>query len=148
MRKKLIVAGLLALVMAVMPMRVLAVEVGNDRACSQLSDAEALKAAGCPGGEDTVEVGKIVQNVINVVIAALGIVAVLFVVIGAAQYVTSQGDPAKTKRARDTIIYALLGVLLAVFAYAIVNFIISAIASNNGGGEATGGCIFCSSVLY
>ena len=128
MKKKLIIAAILAFFVAAVPGRVLAdgVEVGNDRACSELEDKEALAAAGCPIGEE-VRVGEIVQNIINIVIAILGIVAVLFVVIGAVGYTTSQGDPTKTKKARDTIVYAILGVVLAGLAYTIVNFVLSSL---------------------
>ncbi len=127
MKKKLIIVAILALFTACLPTRVLAVEVGNDPACSKLSDPDALKAAGCPTGEGEAQVGNVAQNIINVVIAVLGIVAVLFVVIGAVGYTTSQGDPAKTKKARDTILYAILGVVLAVLAYTIVNFVLGSL---------------------
>lgn len=130
MRKKLIIAfvAVLALFTASLPARVLAVEVGNDPFCDKITDEGDKRAAGCPGGEgETNDVGDVVQNIINVVIAVLGIVAVLFVVIGAVGYTTSQGDPAKTKKARDTILYAILGVVLAVLAYTIVNFVLASI---------------------
>ena len=65
------------------------------------------------------------QNIINVIIAVLGIVAVIFVIVGAVQYITSQGDPGKMNKARDTIIYAILGVVLAGLAFAIVNFVLA-----------------------
>lgn len=128
MRKKLVIAfvAVLALFTAFLPARVLAVEVGNDPFCDKITDEGDKRAAGCPVG-DEVQVGSVVQNIINVVIAVLGIVAVLFVVIGAVGYTTSQGDPAKTKKARDTILYAILGVVLAVLAYTIVNFVLASL---------------------
>lgn len=137
MKKRLIFVAILALFVAAVPGRALAaVEVGNDPACTELQDAdpETLKAAGCPVGEDKeIKVGEVVQNIINVVIAVLGIVAVLFVIIGAVGYTTSQGDPSKTKKAKDTILYAILGVILAVLAYTIVNFVLANVFSDKAG---------------
>lgn len=141
MKKRLIAILLLALSAFVMPVvNVSAAEVGNDPACSsdKLTDKEALAAAGCPTGEEDAKIGDVAKNIINVVITVLGLVAVLFVVIGGVNYTTSQGDPQKTKKARDTILYAILGVILAVLAYTIVNFVISGITgSGSGSGETS-----------
>ena len=95
----------------------------NDEICNSLTDAVERQAAGCDIGE--AQVGNVAQNIINVVIAVLGVVAVIFVIVGAIQYITSQGDPGKMKKARDTIIYAILGVVLAGLAFAIVNFVLA-----------------------
>lgn len=94
----------------------------NNEICTGDFDDLAKQAAGCEVGD--VQVGNVAQNIINVVIAVLGIVAVIFVIIGAVQYMTSQGDPGKTKKAKDTILYAILGVVLAGLAFAIVNFVL------------------------
>ena len=91
--------------------------------CSKLDDLEK-QAAGCDLQSADPQIGSTVQNVINVVIAVLGIVAVAFVIVGAVQYLTSQGDPNKTKKGRDTILYAILGVILAGLAFTIVNFVL------------------------
>lgn len=52
-----------------------------------------------------------------------GLVAVAFVITGGIQYVTSNGEPDKTKRARETIINALVGVVIAIIAASVVSFI-------------------------
>lgn len=75
-----------------------------------------------------------VQNIINWVLAVLGIVAVIMIIIGGVTYMTSQGDPGKTKRARDTILYGIVGLVIALLAYAIVNFVLANIF---GGGSTT-----------
>ena len=142
MKKRLIAILLLlsAFVMPVVNVSAAKVEVGNDPACSsnKLTDKEALAAAGCPTGEEDAKIGDVAKNIINVVVTVLGLVAVLFVVIGGVNYTTSQGDPQKTKKARDTFLYAILGVILAVLAYTIVNFVISGITgSGSGSGETS-----------
>ena len=132
MKKKIILLALAIASFAFLPGKALAVELGQDPICEQPGiDQTAKDAAGCGKTADPGEIGNVTQNIINIVIAVLGIVAVLFVVIGAAQYVTSQGDPGKTKKAKDTILYAILGVILATLAYAIVNFVLSNVFNGN-----------------
>ena len=66
-----------------------------------------------------------VSTIINVIIGVVGIVSVIFIVIGGLSYVTSAGDPGKTKKAKDTILYAIIGLIVAVLAFAIVNFVLA-----------------------
>lgn len=65
-----------------------------------------------------------VVAIINVVIGALGIVAVIVIILGGVQYMTSTGDAAKVKKAKDTILYGVIGLVVCVLAFAIVNFVI------------------------
>ena len=44
---------------------------------------------------------------------------------------TSAGDPGKTKKAKDTILYAVIGLIICVLAFAIVNFVIGGIINSN-----------------
>jgi hypothetical protein len=67
--------------------------------------------------------GTIIQGILGV----LGIVAVVFIIIGGINYATSQGDTGKVKKARDTILYAVIGLLVALFSFAIVTFILNGI---------------------
>ena len=60
-------------------------------------------------------------------LGVLGLVAVIFVVVGGVKYMTSAGDPGKVQQAKKTIIYALIGLIVCALAFAIVNFVISGI---------------------
>ena len=75
-----------------------------------------------PGGADTLET--IVMNVLLYVFGLIGIFAVVMIVIGGVKYTTSQGDPSRVKAAKDTILYAVIGLVVALAAFAIVNFIL------------------------
>ena len=66
-----------------------------------------------------------VINIINGVIAALGLVAVVIIIIGGVQYMTSSGDAGKVKKAKDTILYGIIGLVICILAFAIVNFVIT-----------------------
>ena len=63
-----------------------------------------------------------VQDVITVVLGVMGAIAVLIITIAAFQYVVSAGDPQKTAKAKDTILYAFVGLLVAIMAIAILKF--------------------------
>ena len=86
---------------------------------------EVVKEAnGCNGTGSTDQLPKLIQNVLNAIIAVSGLVAVVFVVIGGVQYMTSTGDAGKVKKAKDTILYALIGLIICVLSFAIVNWTI------------------------
>lgn len=61
--------------------------------------------------------------ILDDLVRVAALVAVAFVVIGGLQYTTSQGSPDDTKHAQQTIINALIGVVLAVLAASIVSYI-------------------------
>ena len=82
-----------------------------------------------PGGVKPVAGGNTdlegnVINIINGVIGVLGLVAVVVVIIGGVQYMTSSGDAGKVKKAKDTILYGIIGLVVCILAFAIVNFVI------------------------
>lgn len=63
-------------------------------------------------------------RLINTLIYVVGAVAVLMIIVGGLRYVLSGGDASQTKNAKDTILYAIIGVVIAIMAYAIVNFVV------------------------
>ena len=63
----------------------------------------------------------------NIVFAIFGITAVLIIVIAGFQYILSQGDSQKVARAKDTIIYAVVGLIITMISYSIVTFVIDRI---------------------
>lgn len=69
----------------------------------------------------------LVRRLINLLLFGLGITAVVMIIIGGLKYVTSRGDPANVKSAKDTVLYAVVGLVVALFAYAIVNFVIASL---------------------
>ena len=73
-------------------------------------------------GQDNLETSII--GIINAIIAVLGIVAVVVIIIGGISYMTSSGDAGKVKKAKDTILYGVIGLVICVLAFAIVNFVI------------------------
>lgn len=65
-----------------------------------------------------------VTIIINTMLYVLGIIAVVMIVVGGIRYTTSAGDASRVKGAKDTIMYAVVGLIVAILAFAIVNFVI------------------------
>ena len=85
----------------------------------------------------------LVQNGVNVFLFIIGAVAVVMIVWGGFKYVTSRGESADVTSAKNTILYAVVGLIVAILAYAIVDFVIdqfapsAASSSGREAGEAT-----------
>jgi len=65
-----------------------------------------------------------VTEIVDILLMGITIVAVIMLIVGGIKYIISTGDPAKTNNARNTIIYALIGIVVAVFARVIVLFVL------------------------
>ena len=102
----------------------------DDPICNNDNISAEIKAAnGCPG-TSTPEFTNTVTNILNAIIAVAGIVAVIFIIIGGVQYMTSTGDPGKTKKAKDSILYALIGLIICALSFAIVNWAITSVINS------------------
>lgn len=125
--KNIVVATLVATLAAVLPM---GSAYADSVTCPPGSvRTSAPTAVECNVEESDRSVWDITKQIINVIIAVLGIVAVIVIVLGGVSYVTSQGDPAKTKKAKDTILYGIIGLVVALLAYAIVNFVLASLGN-------------------
>ena len=103
--------------------------------CSQDVSAEVKAAAGCGGSVNKLE--DAIKGILNGIIAVLGIIAVIFIIVGGITYMTSSGDPGKVKKAKDTILYAAIGLIICVLAAAIVNFTLGIIDGSSSSPDDT-----------
>ena len=69
------------------------------------------------------------QTILGAIIGVLGFVCVVVMIIGGVNYMTSAGDSGKVKKAKDTILYGLIGLIDCALAFALVNFVIGTILS-------------------
>ena len=76
----------------------------------------------------------IVKRGINSMLFGVGVLSVIMLIFGGFRYVISGGKKESVTNAKNTILYAIIGLLVAVFAYAIINFILGAALS---GGSTT-----------
>lgn len=79
---------------------------------------------GCDAGAQG-RLGKTIEDGINLVSIVVGIMAVIMIIIGGMRFVLSDGDSGKVTTARNTIIYALVGLILVAFAQIIVKFVLN-----------------------
>lgn len=93
-------------------------EIG-DKACETAGSG----AIGC--GKGLLDQGGFVTTAINTVIFIIGALSVVMIIIGGLRYVLSGGDPAGLKSAKETIIYSIVGLVVALLSFGIVSFVIT-----------------------
>ncbi len=77
------------------------------------------------GANQTVE--SQAKNITNILIFIVGAVSVIMIVVGGIKYVTSGGETSSVESAKNTILYATVGLVITLVGYAIVNFIITTV---------------------
>ena len=90
-------------------------------ALAQFTDAVAFS------GTATGTLITAITDIVNVLLTLAAVIAVIFVIIGGVRYVTSQGDEDAALLAKNTIIYAILGVIVIALSAVIVNFLLGAV---------------------
>lgn len=68
-----------------------------------------------------------IKNILNIMLIIAGIVSVIIIIVGGISYSVSVGDPAKVKKAKDTILYAVIGLVVAIASFSIVNYVLGKI---------------------
>jgi ABC-type Fe3+ transport system permease subunit len=118
--QKLILASFIALfgLVAVVPASTVSAIDVFDNACKD------SKSKVC-GAEKTDELPKLMQNIVSTLLFVLGIIAVIMIVIGGIRYATSGGDSSQIQAAKNTILYSVVGLVVAIMSYAIVNFVLA-----------------------
>lgn len=96
-------------------------------------DGGIVGSADCSRGANTPESIEgedgVFRTVANVLLFIIGAIAVIMLIIGGIRYTVSQGDSAAVQSAKNTILYAIIGIIVAILAYAIVNFVIASFAT-------------------
>jgi len=73
------------------------------------------------------------KTITNTLLFILGAISVIMIIVGGLRYVVSGGDSSAVNAAKNTILYAIVGVIVAILAYAIINFVIGSFTNGNGG---------------
>lgn len=98
------------------------------------SDQSNSKTAACKGAVavggacDSGGLTTGISQIINTIFFIIGTLAVIVLLVGAIRYITSTGDAKRIQQAKDTIFYALAGLIVAILARAIVGFVIGKLA--------------------
>ena len=91
--------------------------------------AEAAKCDGCPS--DLFGETGAFRQITNTILYIVGVIAVIMLIIGGIRYVISGGDAKKVTDAKNTVLYAIIGLIIAFLAFAIVNFVITSLPSSS-----------------
>jgi cytochrome c biogenesis protein CcdA len=110
MKKLTTTLSLIAL--ALMPARALAVNViSNDSIPNAVADGPT--------------VSELIVNVVSILSFVAGVASVIAIIVGGIMYSVSGGNESRTKTAKDAILYAVIGLVISLSAFAIANFVIT-----------------------
>ena len=96
--------------------------------------AQAAQCDGCPS--NLFGDAGVFRQVTNTILYIVGIIAVIMLIVGGIRYVVSGGDSKKVTDAKNTVLYAIIGLVICFLAFAIVNFVISALPSDESSSAA------------
>ena len=123
---KLILAGLL-----VVPTVALAVAPAASAESDFTLTGGVNSAKGDGVNENTADPQALVKQFVNIFLFAVGALSVIMLIWGGIRYTTSAGDSNKVQAAKNTVLYAIVGLVVAILAYAIVNMVMSKFTSGS-----------------
>ena len=85
--------------------------------------AVTINSADVPGLPKASE-GDVIKAILNIVYFLMGVIAVIVIIIAGLRYTTSNGTPAQITAAKNQILYAIIGIIVILSAFAITNFVI------------------------
>lgn len=122
LRQKLLFASVATVAHAPVALAASPIQEGANKAAPRERNAagESVRS----GPTDLVATFALITNTLLFLVGAVAVIALIY---GGFLYVTSAGDPGRTKTAKDTIVYSVVGIVVAMLAYAIVNFVVGAL---------------------
>lgn len=90
-----------------------------DNACTGINKDTAV----CKS-KNTDSVSNMVKTIVSILLFVIGSISVIMIVVGGIRYVLSNGNAAQINSAKDTVLYAVIGLVVALMAYAIVGFVL------------------------
>jgi cytochrome bd-type quinol oxidase subunit 2 len=124
-----LVAGLaLAIVPVLAPVAVSAADIGGQLKCGSNLDASGT---GCDSNVTTgsSNLNNVITDIVNIFSVIVGIVSVIMIIYGGFRYVTSGGDSGNVSSAKNTIIYAVIGLVVVALAQFIVQFVLDKVTT-------------------
>ena len=130
---------LASVVVLALPLVVAAGNAGGTGGISNIKGQldKFITPTGLSGNADLVT---IIGAIVATILAVLGVLLVVLIIYAGFLWMTSQGDATKTKKSKDMIFQAIIGLLIIFAAYAITNFVIGALQTTvTTGAGYTGG---------
>jgi len=91
----------------------------------------AADGATCVNSDSEKTVNSTISLALNIFSAIVGIIAVVMIIVGGVKYITSQGESANITSAKNTILYALVGLVVVALAQVIVRFVLDRFIGSN-----------------
>lgn len=124
----LLVPAIALMVSVVLPVTPVAMAASCDT-----KNLSITNGAGCAQGKDQpTELfgdGGIFETIVNILLFLIGAVSVIMLIYGGIRYTISGGDSTAVTSAKNTILYAVVGIVVAVLAFAVVNFVIKGLTT-------------------
>jgi hypothetical protein len=125
--KKFLLIGLTALSLLIGVVALVhaepALAAAKDEICAGVGAASG--GSGCSTPKDSPTVNSVINTVINILSVFVGIVAVIMIIFAGFKYVTSGGDSSKISSAKNALIYAVVGLVVAALAQVIVRYVVN-----------------------
>ncbi len=102
----------------------------NVQGCLDAGACFSTNSTACPQAQDPAgKVNSIITTVVNVLSLIVGVVAVIMIIVGGLKYITSSGDSGNVTAAKNTIMYAIIGLVIVALAQIIVRFVLAKVSS-------------------
>jgi hypothetical protein len=102
---------------------------------SAYSLQEGVNAArGSSQPADLFGAGGVITTITNTLLFIVGALSVIMIIVGGLRYVVSGGNAASVTAARNTILYAVVGLVIAFLAFAAINFVLGTVSPGSGAG--------------
>ena len=99
--------------------------IGDDSCAKDAAESSGMQTGSLFGN------GSIINNIINIALFIVGILCVIMIIYSGIRYVISRGNPEEVKNAKNTLLYAIIGLIIAIIAWALVNFVFTSIGKSS-----------------
>lgn len=107
----------------------------TDSLCSGVGNLNVDGTGTCSENtnDGTTKINNIITTIINVFSIVVGVVSVIMIILGGFRYITSGGESSNVTGAKNTIVYALIGLVVVALAQFIVKYVLAKVTSTGGG---------------
>ena len=121
-RLKILLTVAFSFVMLALPAAAYAATASGEAVCEGVGIAAG--SSGCGNGTGP-SINGVIETAISILSILVGVVAVIVIILSGLKYITAGGDSSKISSAKDTLIYAIIGLIIATLAQVIVRFVLN-----------------------
>jgi hypothetical protein len=128
MKILVLIAAFCALFFAALPAQASAFDIFNTRQqgvdCSKTQNKESAVCVSKTGQDPLTGTDGLLVKITSIVAFVAGAAAIIVIIVGSIKFITSGGDSNRISNARNTILYALVGLVVIVFAQTLVIYLV------------------------